>query len=123
MPAAESRIPGVIERVAAGGVAWSPAGPGAFGALRVRHCGSYPLVESNAVRGRAATLLNADAGVQVAAGARLQATVINLADAEADDIQYVSASRLRGEPAAGVDDVHSHPVEPRQLRVSLGWDF
>ena len=23
--------------------------------------------------------------------------------------------------AAGVDDIHFHPVEPRQVRISLGW--
>jgi hypothetical protein len=120
---AASRIPGAIERVVAGGVVWSPVARGALGALRVRHFGSYPLVEDNAVRARAATLLNAEAGYQFASGTRLQATVLNLANAPADDIQYFYASRLRGGPAGGVGDVHSHPVEPRQVRLSLGWRF
>jgi hypothetical protein len=49
--------------------------------------------------------------------------VLNALSSEASDIQYFYASRLRGEPAEGVDDVHFHPVEPRQLRLSLRWDF
>jgi outer membrane receptor protein involved in Fe transport len=110
---AERHIPGAIERVVAAGVTWGLAGHGVFGALRARHFGSYPLTEEGGVRARAATLLNADVGYEFAAGPRLQATVLNLAN----------ASRLRGEPAGGVDDVHSHPVEPRQVRASLGWRF
>jgi hypothetical protein len=39
----------------------------------------------------------------------------------AADIQYFYGSRLRGEPAGGVEDVHFHPVEPRQLRVSMAF--
>jgi hypothetical protein len=31
------------------------------------------------------------------------------ANARADDIQYFYTSRLSGEPASGVDDVHAHP--------------
>jgi hypothetical protein len=48
-------------------------------------------------------------------------SVLNAFDAVADDIQYYYTSRLQGEPVSGVDDVHFHPVEPRQVRVSLGW--
>ena len=62
-----------------------------------------------------------EAGYLLASGLRLQATVLNLFERAADDIQYYYASRLPGEPAGGVDDVHFHPVEPRQVRVSLVW--
>ena len=119
----ESRIPGALENVMAAGVTWSPARTGLFGALRVRHFGAYPLAETNAVRATATTLLNADAGFRVVRGIRVQATLLNVLDARASDIQYYYASRLRGEAAGGVDDVHRHPVEPRQLRASLGWAF
>ena len=118
-----THIPGALENVVAGGATWNPAGRGAFGALRVRHFGSYALVEDNGVRARAATLLNGDVGYQLLSGVRVQASVLNLANARADDIQYYYASRLRGEASDGVDDVHAHPVEPRQLRISLGWGF
>jgi len=36
-----------------------------------------------------------------------------------NDIQYFYASRLPGEPAAGVDDYHIHPMEPRTWRLGL----
>ncbi|GJG88945.1 TonB-dependent receptor [Gemmatimonadetes bacterium T265] len=118
-----THVPGALEHVVAGGATWNAGGPGAFGALRVRHFGAYALVEDNSVRARAATLLNGDVGYQLARGTRVQLSVLNLANARADDIQYYYTSRLAGEPAGGVDDVHAHPVEPRQLRVSLGRGF
>ncbi len=123
VPADESRIPGALENVIAGGVTWSPAHSGFFGALRVRHFGAYPLIETNAVRASATTLLNADAGFRIVRGIRVQATLLNVLNSNASDIQYAYASRLRGEAAGGVNDVHFHPVEPRQLRASLGWAF
>jgi hypothetical protein len=30
---------------------------------------------------------------------------------------------LPGEPAAGVSDIHFHPIEPRSLRVTLTANF
>lgn len=45
--------------------------------------------------------------------------VLNLFDARDADISYYYASRLAGEPAEGVEDRHIHPVEPRQVRLSL----
>ena len=116
-----THIPGALENVVAGGAAWTPPGAGAFGALRVRHFGSYPLVEDNSVQAKAATLFNADVGYQLPRGTRFRVSVLNLLDAHAYDIQYFYTSRLQGEPAAGVDGVHAHPVEPRQVRVALEW--
>jgi hypothetical protein len=120
MPAGQDRIPGALENVVAAGVTWSAMNRGPFAALRVRHFGSYPLLEDNSIRATSATLVNADAGWRIS-GIRVQASILNLFDSRASDIQYYYASRLPGEPAAGVDDVHFHPVEPRQVRVSVGW--
>jgi hypothetical protein len=119
----EDRIPGALENVVAGGVAWNPKTHGVSGALRVRHFGAYPLTEDNSVRSRASTLTAADFGYRLKSGVMLQATVLNLLNDRADDIQYYYASRLQGEPAEGSNDVHFHPVEPRQLRLSLEWKF
>jgi len=113
-------IPGALENVVAGGATWAPLRSGVFGALRVRHFGSYPLIEDNSVRATATTLVNASFGYLLG-GMRLQASVLNLLDTRASDIQYYYASRLPGEAATGSGDVHFHPVEPRQLRISLGW--
>ena len=123
VPSAESRIPGALEHVLAGGVTWSPTRRGLYGAVRVRHFGTYPLIESDDARASATTLVNADVGIRVVRGLMLQATLLNAFDSKASDIQYYYESRLRGEADAGVADVHYHPVEPRQLRASLGWAF
>jgi hypothetical protein len=116
----EDRIPGALENVVAAGVTWAPHKNGLFGALRVRHFGSYPLIEDNSLRATATTLLNADIGLFVA-GVRVQLSVLNSLNERASDVQYYYSSRLQGEAATGVADVHFHPVEPRQLRISLGW--
>ena len=113
-------IPGALENVVAGGIAWMSRKSGPFGSLRVRHFGSYPLVEDNGVRAPATTLVNASVGYPLGR-VRVQASVLNLFNARASDIQYYYASRLPGEAPSGAADVHFHPAEPRQLRVSLGW--
>ena len=117
----EDHIPGALERVFAGGIAWSPE-RGAFAALRSRHFGTYPLIEDNSVRADPATLFNAEVGYRFASGLRAELAILNLLDADAADIQYYYASRLEREPAA-VEDIHFHPVEPRQLRATLHWTF
>jgi hypothetical protein len=45
--------------------------------------------------------------------------LFNLFDTKVSDIEYFFTSRLRGEPVAGVDDIHFHPAVPRTLRVGL----
>jgi hypothetical protein len=47
----------------------------------------------------------------------------NLLDTDASDIDYFYASRLPGEAADGVADVHTHPTLPRTLRLSMRWRF
>ncbi|HEY7027474.1 MAG TPA: TonB-dependent receptor plug domain-containing protein [Gemmatimonadales bacterium] len=119
-PSGEDHIPGALESVVAAGITWAPKASGPFGSIRVRHFGSYPLIEDNSVQATPTTLVNAEAGFLLR-GIRIQASVLNLFDTEASDIQYYYTSRLQGEPASGVDDVHFHPVEPRAVRVSIGW--
>jgi hypothetical protein len=46
---------------------------------------------------------------------RLVLEVFNLFNAKASDIDYFYRSRLAGEPAEGVDDIHTHPVLPRSM--------
>jgi len=52
-----------------------------------------------------------------------QFAVLNLLNSKDHDIDYFYVSRLPGEPAAGVADVHLHPVEPRTVRFSLAYKF
>jgi hypothetical protein len=45
--------------------------------------------------------------------------VLNVFDADVNDIEYFYTSRLPGEPVDGVDDFHLHPAEPRTIRATL----
>jgi hypothetical protein len=44
---------------------------------------------------------------------------LNLTNRSAGDMVYWYRSRLAGEPASGVNDIHLHPTEPRAVRLSL----
>ncbi|MFN8096449.1 MAG: TonB-dependent receptor [Vicinamibacteria bacterium] len=119
---AGDRIPGAIEGVFAAGAALHDAGRWS-GSLRVRWFGPRPLVEDDSVRSKASTLVNADVSLRLRPGWSLQASVFNLLDAKVSDIDYFYTSRLPGEPAAGVDDVHTHPSPPRTFRIGLVASF
>jgi len=116
----EAFIPGALENVIAAGIAWESQGNGPLAALRLRRFGAYPLIEDNAERAPATTLLNLNTGWHFGR-IRAGVSVLNLLDSDGSDIQYLYESRLAGEPAGGVEDVHFHPVEPRQLRLTLSW--
>lgn len=118
-----NHIPGALENVLAAGATYAPKAAGVFSAVRLRHFGSYALVEDNATRSQASNLVNADVGYQLRSGTRVQLSMLNALNALADDIQYSYQSRLKGEGSDGTSDVHFHPVEPRQVRVSIGYRF
>ena len=120
VPAGQDYIPGALENVVAAGITWSPRESGVFGSVRVRHFGSYPLIEDNSVRAMPASLVNAEVGY-LRGRTRLQVSVLNLLNEVGDDIEYYYGSRLAGEAPAGVVDIHFHPVEPRQIRIMLEW--
>ena len=112
------RIPGAVEGVASAGVTVQDLGRFS-GSVRLRYFGPRPLVEDNRVRSRASTTLNARASWRVGGHCRLGVDVFNLADARVGDVDYYYDSRLPGEPAGGVADVHTHPLESRSFRFSL----
>jgi outer membrane receptor protein involved in Fe transport len=117
----DNRIPGAAGEVLSGG-ATLDVGHGFSGTIRLRHFGSAPLIEDGSVRSEGTTLVNLGAYYGFRGG-RIALDLFNLFDADDADISYFYASRLPGEPAEGVDDVHFHPVEPRQLRASLRLAF
>jgi outer membrane receptor protein involved in Fe transport len=121
LPPGERRIPGAVATVLGGG-ATLEFGKGFAGTLRLRHFGEAPLIENNEARSEATTLVNLGAYYNWRGG-RIALDLFNLLDAREADISYFYASRLAGEPAEGVEDIHFHPVEPRQLRASLRIDF
>jgi outer membrane receptor protein involved in Fe transport len=115
---AGDRIPGAVAAVAAGGVAYHPA-RGPFAGLRLRHVGARSLIEDDSVRSKSSTVLNAQLGYRFRGGLRVGLDVFNLLDEEVSDIDYFYASRLAGEADEGVEDVHTHPQQPRTLRLIL----
>lgn len=92
---------------------------GFSGGLRLRTFGPRPLTQDGKVRSKATTLVYADLGYALDERWRLSASIFNLLNEEASDIDYFYASRLPGEPPRGTDDIHTHPVEPREFRLAL----
>jgi TonB-dependent receptor-like protein/carboxypeptidase family protein len=119
---AGNRVPGSVEAVLSGGIAVDPHG-GPFGSVRVRYFGPRALVEDNSVRSHSSTLVHAQAGWEIAPGARVILDVFNVLDAKAGDAEYFYASRLSGEPPGGTEGIHVHPAEPRTARLSLSCAF
>ena len=121
MPEGRS-IPGALDRVISAGVTVEPRQP-LFGSIRVRHFGPRPLIEDASVESRSTTLWNGEIGYRFSSKVRFVAEVFNLFDAEVSDIDYFYTSRLPGEPAEGVDDIHTHPALPRTARFGLAFSF
>jgi hypothetical protein len=119
---AGTRIPGALDRVISAGVTVEPRRP-LFGSLRVRHFGPRPLIEDASVASKSTTLWNGEVGYRLSPKVRTVVEAFNIFDAEVSDIDYFYTSRLRGEPPAGVDDVHLHPALPRSARVGIQFSF
>jgi outer membrane receptor protein involved in Fe transport len=117
----QDRIPLATEHVLTGG-ATLRLGSGWTAALTLRHLGPAPLIEDGSVRSEASTVANARLAWR---GGRftLALEALNLFDGDGADITYFYASRLAGEPADGVEDIHFHPIPPRSLRVQARVGF
>ena len=115
-------IPGSIETVAALGATLKDRGPW-FGQLQFRFFGPRPLIEDDSQRSKATSLAYLRAGYRFTPRTSVALDVFNLFDRKASDIDYYYASRLPGEPAAGVNDTHFHPVEPRSVRLTFTTAF
>ena len=116
-----NHIPGALEKVASLGVTVTDL-KGWNGAFQLRYFGPRPLIEDNSVRSKSTMLAYARVGYRFSPALKLDVDVFNLFNRKANDIEYYYASRLPGE-AAAVDDRHIHPVEPRNLRVTLSASF
>jgi hypothetical protein len=102
-------LPGALERWSAG--------------LRLRYFGPRPLTQDDTIRSKATTLVYADLGYRVSERISVGASVFNVLGAKSSDIDYFYTSRLPGEPLAGVDDIHTHPSEPREVRLFISATF
>lgn len=115
-------IPGAPSVVASFGLTVDRS-RGLFGSVRLRYFGGRPLVEDNSARSKATGLVNGQLGYHVTPRMHIVLDGFNLLNAHVSDVDYFYASRLPGEQAGGVEDVHTHPTLPRSVRVLLRIQF
>lgn len=116
----EGYIPNAVPSVLSAGLEVEPL-DNLKTSLILRRVGSAPLTEDNSVRSSTTTTLNWGSYFSVERF-RFGLEVLNVLDSKDADISYYFESQLLGEffPIA---DVHTHQMEPRQLRVSLEVSF
>jgi outer membrane receptor protein involved in Fe transport len=118
---AGDHVPGSIPLVVGAGVT-AHYDNGWLASAQLKHFGRYPLIEDSSVESKGSTLLNLRAGREwTRVGVDLD--VLNAQDSDDHDIDYFYASRLQGEPASGVVDIHFHVFPSRTLRLSLRYTF
>jgi hypothetical protein len=119
---AGDRIPGAPAWIASGAITLGSE-TGWFGALKARYFGPRPLIEDDSVHSLSSLIFNARAGYRFDNGLKLQLDVLNLFDAQTNQIEYYYLSRLPGELIGGIADRHVHPAEPRAIRLTLAGKF
>ncbi len=115
-------IEGSVPFVGSAGISYAPEKGGLHGALRYRHFGARTLDSFDSIDADATSVVNLGIGYRVRE-LNIGVDILNLLDSDDRDIDYFYASRLSGEPAAGVEDIHFHPLEPRTLRVSVDYSY
>ena len=117
----DDRIPNAVEKTASMGLTLENLGPWTAG-LRLRYLGEAPLNEDNSVRTDGTFLTNGQVSYAFSENISASLEVLNILDSDDYDISYYYASRLPGE-AGEVEDIHFHPAEPRNVRLSLELKF
>lgn len=112
------KIENAVPASFSGGISYGEE-TGLFGALRGRYFSPRPLNGDGSVESRDAFQLSTRVGLRTVTQWEYALEVTNLLDSDDNDIEYFYTSRLPGEPAAGVEDVHIHPYEPRQVRFTV----
>ena len=120
VPNGSDQIPNAHGRVIGAGITYIPA-DGFSASVRLRHFGDAPLVEDDSVRHGSTSVVNLGLGYTIK-NWDLGFELLNVFDAEDDDIAYFYESSLAGE-LAPVEDVHFHPVVPRTARFSIRYNF
>jgi len=115
-------IPEALQKTASFGVTVKDIGKWS-GGVELRYFGPRALIEDDSVRSASTVLAYGRIGYRINRNTRLTLDGFNLFNRQASDIDYYYQSRLAGEPAAGVNDIHFHPVEPRTVRLTLAYNF
>jgi outer membrane receptor protein involved in Fe transport len=120
----EDYIPSSVPFMFSGGVTLGAHGDdeGFFASMRARAFAKRPLEETGTVKGKSSFLVNGGIGYR---RNDWEAAVecLNIFDRDDNDIEYFYTSRLPGEPAGGLDDIHLHPTEPRTFRLRVTYRF
>ena len=104
--------------VASVGVLVDNLGPW-FGAMEMRDLGPHPLIEDNSIASPGYREVNINIGYKIDPNLRVQVDIFNLFNSRQDAADYYYAARLPGEPAAGVQDLQVHPLEPISARFQI----
>ena len=93
--------------------------------LRLRYFGPRALTQDDSVHSQATTLVYGDLGYKLSDSWTVGLDVFNMLDTKSSDIDYYYPSLLKGEtlPAGGINDIHTHPSEPREFRISVTRTF
>ena len=95
-----------------------------FGGLQWRDLGRFPVADGVRLpQDKGYSEFNADVGYKFSDHLKAQLTVFNLTNTRANAAAYFSASRLKGEPAEGVEDLQVHPIEPISAVAKLTYVF
>lgn len=115
-------VPGAVENAGEFGVA-AVQGQWELG-LRVRHLGSYPLIEDNSEQAGAETLVNVR-GAWHLKHITLYGEVLNIFDSQGKDIVYFYGANVAGfdPPGVQIDGRVSRAAEPRTIRIGLSYRF
>lgn len=112
-------VPNALEKVASVG-AEAHRTTGWFGGFRLRYFGAAPIAQDGTARSRPSLQMYGEAGYHFSPTLSAVLSAYNLLNRRDHDIEYYYASQLRGE-ASPVNDVHFHPVDPLNFRLSVLW--
>lgn len=93
------------------------------GALEYRYLGRQPLSSDNQIQSGGYGEWNGDLRYALGASWNLGLGLYNILGARANAAQFWYVDRLPGEPAAGIADIHAHPLEPRTVRLTVSKIF
>jgi hypothetical protein len=121
-----NKIPGSPQQVAS--IGFSADAKGAwYGGFRVRYFGKPPLNEEGLINSASNLMGHLKLGYRISKHLTAEFDVFNVFNKKVNDIEYLYASRLRGEPnfneSTTKPDLHFHPSEPRNLRFALKVSF
>ncbi len=114
-------IPGALKNVASL-VITAEYPSGITGSLSFRYLGKIPLTEDGSIVSNGSALTNLSLGWPLLNG-EVQLNIFNLFDSDDHDVDYFYTSRLEGEPLSGIEDIHYHIFEGRQIRLSWMREF